>query len=36
VVQIEKEVRIEREVAVQDARTKALIVALGRYVKRLL
>jgi hypothetical protein len=35
-IEIEKETRIEREVPVQDARTKALITSLGRYVKKLL
>lgn len=36
VIEIEKETRIEREVPVQDARTKALITSLGRYVKKLI
>lgn len=36
IIEIEKESRIEREIPVQDARTKALITSLGRYVKKLL
>ena len=35
-MQIERESRIEREVPVQDVRTKALIGTMGRYMKRML
>jgi hypothetical protein len=36
VVQIEKEVKVTKEVPVQDARTKYLINALASYVKRII
>ena len=35
-IEIERETRIEREVPVQDARTKALVNSLGRYVKKMI
>jgi hypothetical protein len=34
-IEIDREVRIEREVAVQDARTTALLNSLARHVKRI-
>lgn len=34
--EIEKEVRIEREIPIQDERTRAMITVFGRFIKRII